>query len=425
MKKSYLSFLMLCFAVAALLFSCKKAKNDSPESKQGYLKLNIGLAINEQNLNQGLKATNAVSDSLSVAIYDDTDTEIQYYAYATDMPEFVTLETGNYRIVVENNNQNTVGFQQPYFYGAANNVSVEPENTTSVTVNCAIENCAVAIIYSDNLTSSFLSYSTVVSNASGQLLYDETETRNGFFTLEAIQIQATLTYQTVDGTAEKTLQGTIANPEAGRLYEINLDASVNDGDAAITLNVDEGLDTETMNITEEGSPSGNAWQGALMITEIMSNPDALSDTEGEWFEIYNPTDSTIQLQNLVIVKDDDSHVVADDISIPSGGYYVMARTAQAVSGDAYVYGSAFSLNNTGAVLGLQTYGTNGSDGLSITSVDYNTGNNYPSGTGVSIQLSANTLNAGDENLGSNWCLSTDAYSTGDLGTPGMANNVCP
>jgi hypothetical protein len=46
----------------------------------------------------------------------------------------------------------------------------------------------------------------------------------------------------------------------------------------------------------------------LLISEIMANPAGLSDTRGEWFELYNPTIEPINLRGLDLGEDRKSVV---------------------------------------------------------------------------------------------------------------------
>ena len=46
------------------------------------------------------------------------------------------------------------------------------------------------------------------------------------------------------------------------------------------------------------------------------------------------------------------------------------------------------------------------------------------GSGTSTCLDPDRLNAADAVLAGSWCLSASAYFSGDLGTPGSANDAC-
>ncbi len=51
--------------------------------------------------------------------------------------------------------------------------------------------------------------------------------------------------------------------------------------------------------------------GDLIITEIMNNPSAVGDSEGEWFEIYNNGSQDININGLEIGSDVD----VDDVML--------------------------------------------------------------------------------------------------------------
>ena len=170
--------------------------------------------------------------------------------------------------------------------------------------------------------------------------------------------------------------------------------------------------------------------GDLIITEIMNNPDAVSDTTGEWFEVYNTTSSAIDMNGWTL-KDDgtNTHVIdattGGNTVVPANSYLVLGRSSDVTeNGNApvdYAYGS------DGHTLG------NGSDEVvlvlpdgttEIARINYDNGATFPDLTGESMQLDPGALNVTDYNVGSNWCASQTPYGDGDLGTPGMPNEAC-
>jgi len=166
--------------------------------------------------------------------------------------------------------------------------------------------------------------------------------------------------------------------------------------------------------------------GDIIITEFLNDSDAVSDTAGEWFEIYNNTGSPIDLNGWTL-KDDGSNTVtfSESIVVPSMSYFVLGRgdddplTNGGVNLD-YSYGDGvFTLGNGTDEIVLISPTT-----VEIDRVVYGSGNGFPDdGAGISISLDPTEL-AEDNNDGSNWCASTSAFGDGDLGTPGVANDVC-
>jgi hypothetical protein len=68
--------------------------------------------------------------------------------------------------------------------------------------------------------------------------------------------------------------------------------------------------------------------GDLVITEFMANPAILGDAEGEYLELYNHTNSSIDLQGWTL-KDDgtNSLVISGSCVVPANGVATLAISA--------------------------------------------------------------------------------------------------
>ncbi|MDP8222640.1 MAG: lamin tail domain-containing protein [Candidatus Lernaella stagnicola] len=180
---------------------------------------------------------------------------------------------------------------------------------------------------------------------------------------------------------------------------------------------DNTTDGDTTGDDDTTVPDVN--QGDLLITEIMINPAALDDTAGEWVEIYNTTGADIDIQGLVL-KDaaKESHTIESSVVVTAGGYAVLARSETAVgAGVDYVYAS-FQLSNTEDEVILATP----ADDV-IAQVVYNE-TDFPILPGASMNLDPDAFDFTDAQNAANWCAATIAYDTGDLGSPGAANEDC-
>ena len=419
--KSYVFSCML----AILAFSCHKEElgRDKPS---GTLKIKVDLYISVGEVKENLKSTLGVED-FKVVIYSTGDQEVLSFDKASELPAEIKLETGSYYVTASSDNNLPAAFDNPYYFGISDTFTITPGGQQSVIVNCELSNTVVAVIYSDQVKNNFNDYSTTVSSSAGSLVFNKTEDRLGYFQPLDLSIQAVLTWQKPDGTFEsKTLNGSIFNPQPQRKYEIHVDAAGDEGMSMIVINLgDTAVPVEIVNVSDEQvNPDGTVNSGDLLITEIMYDPTSLTDTYGEWFEIYNNTGHTVNLQHLVLSKNStDRHIIANVIMLAPHGYHVFARTETAVSGDKYVYGTSITLNNTGAILSISNYGTDGTDGAEICSVNYG-GEGFPSASGAAICLDPESMNAQEVYLGTSWCVSTSAYSTSDLGTPGALNDNC-
>jgi hypothetical protein len=163
--------------------------------------------------------------------------------------------------------------------------------------------------------------------------------------------------------------------------------------------------------------------GTLVLTEIMTNPFAVTDSVGEWFEIYNPGNASVDLSGCEVSTANETEVVTIPVAylIYPGEYRVFANSSDpAVNG-----GVPFAIA-TPMVLG----NTNGDAiymncaGVSVISFDYRA--SYPAClvNGASCQLTSQMTTTGSTAVADS-CTSTTVFGNGDLGTPGAANRLCP
>lgn len=163
----------------------------------------------------------------------------------------------------------------------------------------------------------------------------------------------------------------------------------------------------------------------VIITEIMQNPGAVGDSEGEWFEVYNSGASAVDLNGWTISDlDFDSHTISGSVVVPAGGYVALCRSATTATNGgvtcAYEYGGAIVLANGDDEIILD-------DGVAeVDRVQYDGGPSFPDPNGASMELLGDPA-AVDNNVGSNWgeTPGTTTYGDGDAGSPGAQNPGYP
>ena len=171
-------------------------------------------------------------------------------------------------------------------------------------------------------------------------------------------------------------------------------------------------------------------RGELLITEVMQNPRAVSDDNGEWFEVYNAAAAPLQLRGVRFADDAAAAEFFDvdqDLVIPPGAFAVMARRAVDVNGGVeadFVYfddaRQTLSLGN--GADGIIVLDANGDE---ISRVVWDDGDTFPDPNGASMTFDgalAPELDAVAD--GGNWCDATSDFGAGDLGTPGASNDEC-
>ena len=152
--------------------------------------------------------------------------------------------------------------------------------------------------------------------------------------------------------------------------------------------------------------------GDLLITEVMANPAALSDTRGEWFELHNPTDREFNLRGFSLGDDGAKrHSFDTDLLILPGEFLTLARSSNPGFTADYVYDN-FILSNSGDEIVLR-------DGLiELLRLDYGSGFATAGRSRELLQLPMLASNYG-------LTLASLSYGLGDIGTPGSAGGALP
>lgn len=162
--------------------------------------------------------------------------------------------------------------------------------------------------------------------------------------------------------------------------------------------------------------------GDILITEIMQNPSAVDDTDGEWFEMYNSATFDIDIDGWTISDNDiESHTINNggSLIIPAGGFLVLGRNSNTSTNGGvavdYAYTTFFTLANSDDEIVLSTPTSD-----EISRIEYDGGTNWPNLSGTSMIYIGTLTDINDD--GSNWTSShirEAGYTTatGDLGSP--------
>lgn len=171
------------------------------------------------------------------------------------------------------------------------------------------------------------------------------------------------------------------------------------------------------------SVAGSVAPGTLFVTEMMPNPAAVSDTAGEWFEVFNSGSDVAVDINGWTIRDlgTNVHVInnGSPLLVQPQGFLVLGRNADAstnggVSTD-YQY-TGFTLTNSGDEIQLVD-----SAGIVIDTVVYGSSLVF---NGASASLSPTAFDAVSNDQPANWCAATSVMPGGDKGTPGVPNDPC-
>ncbi len=161
----------------------------------------------------------------------------------------------------------------------------------------------------------------------------------------------------------------------------------------------------------------------IVINEIMNNPSAVPDEDGEWFELYNGTSDSIDLSSWVIKdNENDSLMILDEnthIILPNS-YFILGinddtTTNGGIHVDLVYNRNDFHLGNSGdEIILYDQYDRE------VDRVEYDNGITFPDINGKSMELIYFEY---ENNDGSNWSESTHLLPSGDYATPGISNSI--
>ena len=162
--------------------------------------------------------------------------------------------------------------------------------------------------------------------------------------------------------------------------------------------------------------------GAIVISEVMKDPAAVMDSQGEWIELVNVSDEPIDMRGMVLRDEgSDAHTISPEASliIAPGAYLVMGVSADlgvGLAADEVV--SGFMLDNDADEVILQA-GERVLDALYYDDVD------FVDPVGASLNLNGAMAPSAEANDAPGaWCAAVESFGEGDLGTPGAPNTPC-
>lgn len=194
---------------------------------------------------------------------------------------------------------------------------------------------------------------------------------------------------------------------------VNPDATEVDGDY---------VDNDCDGVVDEGY-----WAvGDLLITEIMNNPGAVADPDGEWVELYNTSERTLIMNGVVLSSsvDGDYYQIASDdtLLLAPGEYFVIGGNGATdqnggVELDAVWENTTLSNESDELVVSA--------DGVTLDTVAWDDGATFPDPAGASMTLDKEHYDVSTNDSGEWWCPAGVVWSpTSDAGSPGEENEYC-
>lgn len=243
----------MCLMVFSVLlfYGCRQEKLDELSTSEGvgYIRLDLELDVAECGRTEAVN-----TDDWNVIVYYESMTEAFNLANFTDVPSEIELTPGDYTVFVSSEDQ-SVAFDNPFYTGISEVVTINSGDVVPVTVNASLANVEVSVSYSADVQADFTSMSTTVTSTSESIVFGTGEARSGYFVPgEDLSISADLTFTNPDLTTEiRNVTGTISGTSAQDHYQITIDYTLNGSISPLTITVDES--TNDIPIVLDESPN--------------------------------------------------------------------------------------------------------------------------------------------------------------------------
>lgn len=155
----------------------------------------------------------------------------------------------------------------------------------------------------------------------------------------------------------------------------------------------------------------------VVFSEVMKNPVALADSDGEWLELSNLGSAPLDLTDCRIERDGSGFTISTPLAIAAGAQVTFASSNSPGFTPSYVY-SGLSLPNSGAFELVLSCGEERLDSVVVDPAA------TPNAAGASVSLDLERAARVGNDDASSWCDAVDSFNS-DLGTPGSPNPPCP
>jgi hypothetical protein len=154
----------------------------------------------------------------------------------------------------------------------------------------------------------------------------------------------------------------------------------------------------------------------VLISELMKNPEAVPDADGEWIELFNAGTTSIDLGGCALARGEQDVTIEGSLPLGAGEYLTFANAESPGFVPDVVY-SGLTLPNADAFTLRLSCGEQLLDEISVDPA-------LPAQrAGHSLSLSGDAMDGLSNDAPAHFCEGTQSYG-GDYGTPGAANPVC-
>ncbi len=264
--------------ILTLIISCQE---DEPGSLENPGSLSINIQVGDTNRKSERKSQ-VSRDNFNVTIFDINDDTVRFWKNASDFPEIITLNEGNYYVMVESDEPDLPAFDAAFYAGISDPFDIEVGKNTQIEVTALLTNVKVTVNFSENVSENFEDFFVRITGEDDEFLtFGVGEVRSGFFVEGELIVFTQLTMG--ETTLEKTT--VIENAQPNDHYIFNIDVEQTQGNGSITIEIGDTLDKDVdiifdePNVSEfeliEAFPSLPSFTQPVFLTASDNNSDQL------------------------------------------------------------------------------------------------------------------------------------------------------
>lgn len=242
-------------AAAAAVAACGTKNATQPEG-MGQLSLTA--------VQEGAYATkgNDVLGDFVVDIIRPSDGWIRHYDRYSDIPQTISLGSGDYTLTVASPEYRDAGWDLPFYKGSAD-FTIRVDELTPVNVTATLQNMKVSFVLTESFKNELTSYTIVVTNAASWDAADaaeksltwssatgDVEQKAGYFSVAPLRVKVD-GYRAVDNS-ESHSELIIADVAAKDHHVITLDARVTGVVNGVSITIDPSVNDRTSDVTVPG-----------------------------------------------------------------------------------------------------------------------------------------------------------------------------
>lgn len=191
------------------------------------------------------EASDVTAADLGLRLVNDQGAVVQEWDNLAAFDKDARFDVGNYTLEAFYGDQDTEGFEAPYFYGSQS-IKIEENKVTTVALTAQLANAMVSLDYTDNFTGYMTSWSAEVHSQAGSTSeYAQTEARPVYVKAGLVEVYVSFTKP--NGVGAKILAASFTAKERTH-YHVTFDLNAEASAAVLKVVYDEQLNMEDVDI---------------------------------------------------------------------------------------------------------------------------------------------------------------------------------